>query len=1765
MKSLGLTSTGFTAYQFSFAQPDLTNTQAADNVIVFPGVFKPTDHFEPEKHVSTQAPAVVLRPENTLALDELASIANSVTRARFKTGSQNHFDPQEFAQQVATGQMPSAMNALKSQQIPTRVLDIDRHIFQTDDIARSIIELAANSLDHSSDDIEIKLEDGQLDLADAGDGMDEMDIAFSLIPPKQRNETDLNKIRGRFGIGFYTALRHLKNPSDKVEVVTKKQNGVAYRLVFAKQNGRIWVERTQLSKTEALELLPKGQGTRILISSEDITCDDFESNARRVLRYASQTRAIRINGKQINTEKAETLRSTAYDKEQIAKLAHNRSGPHQVTLVVGDLVVEEYPLAGNVLPGETVLFLPLNADLAITRDKIAINKKIENLFSAFLSQNPSIEEINALSEFAKAWKTRNPASKLITMLSDHLYNHLATLPDLRIYPDSINYRDAIQSNNQVLFIAAVLYRREYLERLSTPAEFRGGKIISNSGVHPPLRLVLSSDFKDSLFFDADNAIVYLSEEAYQSKQPYELAALFMIRGLDFEVNWQTLLQKQALSLSSTDLDLTLTDDWRETPAEHLTAFLKENGLTFSDTAVSLKNYTAHKAPKEFGGFLISCENNERTYTLEDSFGNELLGPYFLGLGINQTPEGIVIAGSFYEDNLEVVKSSVQSFLDYSNHLGITNITLRFIAIHKDRASVMDQDFNRLVTVNGFNYKQFNLYFSPTHIQENGITMYDNTNDQTTFVRWHQGRFEKREWPGHWAVFFSRDLIIRKEIYDFNNAKKGPYVYEDGSRVFPLGQIIDEENWEFVFDTNGRVYTNPKYLANPGSYQNGYRSLVDISQPTQALLEPESQQAFFYQTERDLFFIIHEHNYHKTVDGDPPRTRIWDMNKQKWILDLPECLFPKQILGQTYLVKIQDLRTIVVRTLDNTEISPFPIYTSGRDLNGQVYFGDRKTGFLGLDENFLDRLFSKTFSAQRLQDIKNTNTTIATLRHAIDEASDELWQRFFSAPELKDHFAYLDHPACRFYLEAHLDLENTEWIQRLPLLRTLYQKFIPGDLQEFSTRFDVIYSEIDDLETLHADLKKGTQSRDVFAVGLFLNHHSQKLLLSAEPTIAEPKAETRELQNVVTHLRLHADFELQHMSQQDIPQYNNPADKRDIDSALYLYQAEDPNIYFREWLQNSLDALAELSDQSPERKDIHVTIHRYQDQILTGIEDKAGIVLQNLHALVDPEVSIKPEELMSLGGFGVGFFATLQGARWVRVKTAVPGQNKIAYLQIEPVRDATGKILSLNLKLETQENSEGYFGTKIESLRLGSNPFWQASLFEATVKDITRYIPQSKAKIHLNGELINKNSQDPLVSYAHSSLGKIEIYDGHDPRLLLGYLPLTELPKDLWSSVPKPIQDYFERVGFYINLDPAVLKATVTRDRVRNLDEIKSILAAVLPGLLIQAFLKRVSNPLYTEDLRKLPSSLFFGLNRYIEEVPDHIKGDAANLQRGWFDSLDYSKYQDENHVLQLITQIPFIAHPLQDQLYSLADIKEILRAAFKEDQDSIEFIINLRKSDVLPHSVTIFLNEAIGFQNFSAEIKEKFGENLISHGQLYLNDNARQIALQDTDILTEKLQPNQHYSKNSHIKDQDTLEFFELMQEIALTYWPYTPVITGVHSFLDRQDEIPGLYIENTPDVLLLYFSWGPIFFNFVRFYKELKKLAHDSDVKDNRFKVIAESFLVHLIQFVSGAISFAPVTMKNENKYQYVPQISRDLILQNDLKHLEEILLKKLHAQTQD
>ncbi|MEK7643791.1 MAG: ATP-binding protein [Patescibacteria group bacterium] len=119
---------------------------------------------------------------------------------------------------------------------------------QSAEVNRSIIELTCNAIDADEEgmsSVEVEIAEKGYSVRDHGAGMNPYVILEKLMIPKVSGKTGKETI-GRFGVGFYTALSHLKRKNDIVRVETHDgKTGHIIEFKIHERTGdvlRIWSE-----------------------------------------------------------------------------------------------------------------------------------------------------------------------------------------------------------------------------------------------------------------------------------------------------------------------------------------------------------------------------------------------------------------------------------------------------------------------------------------------------------------------------------------------------------------------------------------------------------------------------------------------------------------------------------------------------------------------------------------------------------------------------------------------------------------------------------------------------------------------------------------------------------------------------------------------------------------------------------------------------------------------------------------------------------------------------------------------------------------------------------------------------------------------------------------------------------------------------------------------------------------------------------------------------------------------------------------------------------------------------------------------------------------------------------------------------------------------------------------------------------------------------------------------------------------------------------
>ena len=742
---------------------------------------------------------------------------------------------------------------------------------------------------------------------------------------------------------------------------------------------------------------------------------------------------------------------------------------------------------------------------------------------------------------------------------------------------------------------------------------------------------------------------------------------------------------------------------------------------------------------------------------------------------------------------------------------------------------------------------------------------------------------------------------------------------------------------------------------------------------------------------------------------------------------------------------------------------------------------------------------------RLEEIRRHRLPIGpTSLFTIIDASQEVWDRFLQEEGLRPHLHRLSNPLVVRYADSHRDQTAPLLIRGLKLIEH-YNSFARSDNEaEFFHKIDQILRSRIDLEKLFRALGAGRTSRDIEAVQLYLSRPGPPLL-QGEVKIPPLRSTPLRLADAITKIRLSQRQGLDLLKK--VPNFRNEQDERDLSHAIHHLNISNPYAFVRELLQNSLD-----------EKSGGISIETYESQgrLLVSFRDEGGMTEEQLIGLLDPGEGTKRGREF-LGGFGVGFYSSLAEANWVRLKTAVKGSDQILLAEFLVDRDESGKIADIRLRVQKRKN-DGFFGTQIETERYAGLPQIEAARLDATVKDLTRYIDSRKATIEYNGAAMNRARPDPLVVHEGGPLGRIELHDGLENRILLGGLPLTDLPQDLWEEVPAGIRKFFSRLGFYLNLDPRVVKTTPTRDRFREPERVLPELKKTLPGLLVRGFLERVSHS--QEDIHRLPEVYFIEAYELasIRVLGEEILQDAEKINEGRYGEIDYEKYargeEGERRLLKLLTVVRFI--PFAGDLLSLRQVYEMYQKETLPDE----------LPGMLPSSLRSRLERAEGSRDYEASARDDLSGR--------------------TDLEPERLY------ERGEIEDRPTRLYLSLLHEVISALYRHHrregQVTVGVHT-LKKRIGAYAYHFSEWADYSL-YRSFGP---SLERDVQELSEILAGADPVLARRNF--DSYLARMFETVSHELTHVlterpdtpdfthdPLFYQNQMEILTGPDLPRDI-----------------------
>lgn len=447
---------------------------------------------------------------------------------------------------------------------------IDDIYRQNPDSRRSLVELVSNSMDAEANTILVDISNGSYQVTDNGCGMTAAILFNKLFVPKSSSKLVIADSIGRFGVGFYTSLAHLKDESDSVVIMThspKERDG--YQISFRYREGRIEVN------IETHEDIPFG--TKIIVKDKHIKTQAYVDYARHYFEsYPGD--GLLVNGEAV---KLSDNYETYFTPQASALINQDAGNSPSITLTLANVLISEMKLPGKSNALSVVWRLPKDTIITESRDAVQVDslrliqtiKDLINIVHA-LPQNLGLAYLNTISAAVQELQNRNSFHGMENNIHLYLMNTLLQIVGSRLMvPDGRQY-DFLDTGDCVRVHPDII-PESWLDDLGfQPREWHSHQITA---------FVVKAMAKDKhIFFDDINKTLYITEALYfkAKTNPLQLTRITEMLLRDNSGTWQ-FNKSKSTHLRSAEVFKFI--DY--TPPKHHNLYLQHGGLTHVDTTV----------------------------------------------------------------------------------------------------------------------------------------------------------------------------------------------------------------------------------------------------------------------------------------------------------------------------------------------------------------------------------------------------------------------------------------------------------------------------------------------------------------------------------------------------------------------------------------------------------------------------------------------------------------------------------------------------------------------------------------------------------------------------------------------------------------------------------------------------------------------------------------------------------------------------------------------------------------------------------------------------------------------------------------------------------------------------------------------------------------------------------------------------------------------------------------------------------------------------
>jgi hypothetical protein len=484
---------------------------------------------------------------------------------------------------------------------------------QNPDSRRSIVELISNSMDADARRVVVDIDDGSFAVTDNGCGMT-ADILFNkLFIPKSSSKLVIADSIGRFGVGFYTSLSHLKSENTMVVLQThsvKERDG--YQITFRYNAGRIEVS------IETNQEIPIG--TKITVKDGQIKTTDYVAYAKSYFA-TYQGEGLFINGEAVKLSDNYEIYPTATAVALINRL-DNESPSIKITL--SNVLITELKLTRKSNAYNVIWCLPKDTTITESRDAVQVDSlalihTIKELIDVVyvLAETERLAYLNTVSVAVLELQNRNSFYGAENNVLHYLMRTLTRVisaplmvPDDRTF-DFLAAGDCVRVHPSII-------PENWLDNLA----FQPKEWIS----HQVTTFVVKEMAKDkNIHFDDINQTLYITEALYLNaqKNPSQLTQLTKMLLRDNAGEWQFTKYEPERHRTA---DIYNFSDY--SAPEHHALYLRHGGLTHVASSILDKLSQEQRAIIQEANTLVAKYpfkgklNREYYWNRENTFDNK---------------------------------------------------------------------------------------------------------------------------------------------------------------------------------------------------------------------------------------------------------------------------------------------------------------------------------------------------------------------------------------------------------------------------------------------------------------------------------------------------------------------------------------------------------------------------------------------------------------------------------------------------------------------------------------------------------------------------------------------------------------------------------------------------------------------------------------------------------------------------------------------------------------------------------------------------------------------------------------------------------------------------------------------------------------------------------------------------------------------------------------------------------------------------------------